>query len=610
MDVGSKQNWSPSLLDSVPRRRPRSMRRRSSLQLVCLLGFTAVVVHVYFTPLFGSPSFRREDAPERDLGVVEVQEDVPPIPGLPADAPRRDAVVNAFKYAWSAYARDAMGADEYHPLAHRGTNLSRDGGIGYTVVDALDTMLLMKLHAEYDDASKWVRESLTFDRDGNDRCFNTFEARPPPAYARSLTMPQTTIRVLGGLLSAYHLSSDPMYIKHATDLAERILPSFDTPSGLPLTSSNLKTRQGIADHSISTAEATTLQLEFRYLAEVTGEDKYWYAVEKVMQVVDKARLPNNLAPISMNAQSGEFVQSEIRLGSRGDSYYEYLLKQYLQTGRSERVYLKMYEDAMTGIHKELIKQTPRHKLWYTAELIPGGGSSWKTSWSLSHKQDHLVCFLGGSLMLGAATVHVKGKTSKHGRRAPVNSVAVPALPSRPPKMSELTETGRRDWEAGMKLLDGCMETHKTATGLSPEIAMFERDPSQPGRDWHVKNSRPGGPASYDARYMLRPETTESLFLAYRLTGDPKYRDYAWGIFQSIEKHARLKGGGYATILDVDTVPARLDDKQETFFLSETLKYLYLTFADEKVLPLENYVFNTEAHPLPIFKPTIKPRFTL
>ena len=71
---------------------------------------------------------------------------------------------------------------------------------------------------------------------------------------------------------------------------------------------------------------------------------------------------------------------------------------------------------------------------------------------------------------------------------------------------------------------------------------------------------------YDARYMLRPETVESLFIAYRLTGDQRYRDHGWKIFQSIQKHCYVESGGYATVLNVDENPARQEDKMETFFL--------------------------------------------
>jgi len=103
----------------------------------------------------------------------------------------------------------------------------------------------------------------------------------------------------------------------------------------------------------------------------------------------------------------------------------------------------------------------------------------------------------------------------------------------------------------------------------------------------------------------RPETVESLFIAFRLTGDVRYRNYGWNIFQSIEKHCRVETGGYASIINVDEVPARQEDKMETFLMvccldanvvnvlpltlrqSETLKYLYLLFSNSSVLPLDS-----------------------
>ena len=85
----------------------------------------------------------------------------------------------------------------------------------------------------------------------------------------------------------------------------------------------------------------------------------------------------------------------------------------------------------------------------------------------------------------------------------------------------------------------------------------------------------------------RPETIESLFVAYRLTGEQRYRDYGWAIFEAIEKHCRIESGGYASILDVNQVPATYEDKMETFLMSETFKYLYLLFEDANVLPLDS-----------------------
>jgi mannosyl-oligosaccharide alpha-1,2-mannosidase len=121
--------------------------------------------------------------------------------------------------------------------------------------------------------------------------------------------------------------------------------------------------------------------------------------------------------------------------------------------------------------------------------------------------------------------------------------------------------------------------------------------------------RQGEPPPYDARYILRPETVESLFIAFRLTGNQRYRRRGWEIFQSIETHCRVNTGGYASVINVDELPARKEDRMESFFMSETLKYLYLLFTDSDVLPLNEYVFSTEAHPLPIFNPTVRTGFS-
>ena len=90
---------------------------------------------------------------------------------------------------------------------------------------------------------------------------------------------------------------------------------------------------------------------------------------------------------------------------------------------------------------------------------------------------------------------------------------------------------------------------------------------------------------------------ESLFYLYRATKDPIYREWGWNIFTAFEKHTKLEEG-YAAISDVLT--PRHTDKMETFYLAETLKYLYLLFGDDSVLSVHEYVFNTEAHPLPVY----------
>jgi mannosyl-oligosaccharide alpha-1,2-mannosidase len=174
-----------------------------------------------------------------------------------------------------------------------------------------------------------------------------------------------TIRVLGGLLSAYHLSSgDSLYLDRAIELADRMLPVFETPSGLPFSMVNLGLRKGVDEPDspgiVSTAEAATLQLELRYLSFLTENDEYWDRAEKVFPFVvlgamllslltghenhqsreDTFGFSSNISWVSrypwkhmatspmiyvVRAESGQFLMSTIRLGSRGDSYYEYLL---------------------------------------------------------------------------------------------------------------------------------------------------------------------------------------------------------------------------------------------------------------------------------------------
>ena len=67
-------------------------------------------------------------------------------------------------------------------------------------------------------------------------------------------------------------------------------------------------------------------------------------------------------------------------------------------------------------------------------------------------------------------------------------------------------------------------------------------------------------------FDFRPETVESLFIAFRLTGDERFRKFGWDIFQAIEAHCRVETGGYASVWNVDAVPAVRLDNMETFFL--------------------------------------------
>nr|CDI53308.1 related to alpha-mannosidase [Melanopsichium pennsylvanicum 4] len=551
-----------------------------------------------------------------------------PLPHQPlckADSERQSAILDAFNHSWSAYKRDAWGYDEYHPISKHGSNLSGKygQGIGYTIVDTLDTLILMGRNSDYQQARDWVRDVLDWNVPGR---MNVFE---------------TTIRTLGGLLSAAALIRDPphpaiapseqdaqMFIARAVELADRIKPAFDTPSGVPLREVDLETGEAFPDlsnnNSSSLAEATTIQLEFKYLAHLTGDHKYWRIAERPMQVVRNAtaRLSHlqGLLPIFLDPINGHFYNGEIRLGSRGDSYYEYLIKQWLQTGRTEEVYRDMYDTALRGIKRLLTKPSIHSQppLMFTVELAPRRGVDGRPFMQLVPKQDHLVCFLGGAMMLGSTSIHdIFGDTTNQ-LLPPISDVGTG------------DDTDREDWRLGHELVRTCMHTYtNTKTGLSPEIAFFKtpqdakltdaqmiasnRAPLPPNVDWYIKKP----PPSYsdrpnpliDSRNILRPETVESLFIAFSLTGDDIYREWGWQIFQAFEKHCKVETGGYSSIDDVDSEEPNKVDKMETFWLSETLKYLYLLFSDRDVLPLNKWVLNTEAHPLPVFTPKFSTGFS-
>ena len=193
-------------------------------------------------------------------------------------------------------------------------------GLGWIIVDSLDTIMIMNLTTRLRESRKWLSRKLIYDQDQD---VNTFE---------------TTIRMLGGLLSAHYLSTiipdvasrrDHIYLSKAVELANHLLPAYDSPSGIPYASVHLGRRAGLPSHAdggaSSMAEAGTLQLEMKYLAYLTGNETYWRKAENVIKVLDDNRAKDGLLPIFVHPDTGRFTTREIRLGSRGDSYYGKLL---------------------------------------------------------------------------------------------------------------------------------------------------------------------------------------------------------------------------------------------------------------------------------------------
>ncbi|RZB82216.1 mannosyl-oligosaccharide 1,2-alpha-mannosidase MNS3-like [Glycine soja] len=492
---------------------------------------------------------------------------------------RQKKVKEAFIHAWSGYKKFAMGYDELMPLSQHG--IDGLGGLGATVVDALDTAMIMGLDEVVAEAGSWVEEQLS-ERISKKGQVNLFE---------------TTIRVLGGLLSAYHLSGGEkgtnlthagpkpaVYLEIAKDLADRLLSAFTaSPTAIPFSDVILhdKSAHPAPGGLSSTSEVSTLQLEFNYLSQISGDQKYSLEAMKVMEHMKTLPKIEGLVPIYISPHSGEFSGENIRLGSRGDSYYEYLIKVWLQSGASSNTntsfLYEMYKEAMNGVRHLLVRKSIPNGLVFVGELPYGSNSGF------SPKMDHLVCFLPGTLAIGAT----KGLTKK---QAMENNM--------------LNFEDLENLKLAEDLTKTCFEMYAvTSTGLAPEIAYFHTEEfSEEGHDGGNKSSEFVNdiiikPA--DRHNLLRPETVESLFVLYRITEDPKYREWGWQIFEAFENHTKVDTGGYCSLDDVTSVPPHRRDKMETFFLGETLKYFYLLFADSSLIPLDKFVFNTEAHPIPI-----------
>jgi hypothetical protein len=126
----------------------------------------------------------------------------------------------------------------------------------------------------------------------------------------------------------HYWTNDPVYLNRTVEIADMLIDAFETDNGIPYDSYDFSKKEAYSgDFHASTAEVTTLQLEWRYLAYLTKNPKYWDVVERAMEVVMKPsdKKINGLVPIYITYLDGQFYGDNYRLGSRGDSYYGRLL---------------------------------------------------------------------------------------------------------------------------------------------------------------------------------------------------------------------------------------------------------------------------------------------
>ncbi|VDO48813.1 unnamed protein product [Haemonchus placei] len=505
-----------------------------------LLGKEHIVPHV--RDLEARKLMQEKQAAELQKKAEEAGIVAPPIPkpeiaaGDDSDARR----ITMAKFAWDGYRKYAWGANELRPISKTGHSASvfGTGDTGATIVDAIDTLWIMGLKEEYEQARSWIKLSLDFTRTAKG----------------DLSVFETNIRFIGGLLSIYALTNDKMYVEKAEEIAKLLLPAFDTPTGIPYAVVNVVTGSAknygwASGQSSILSEFGSLQLEFDYLSHITGNKIYSDKIKRIREFLTAMDKPNGLYPLYLNPKTGKWGSLDHSIGALGDSFYEYLLKHWLITGKTDDHTKKEYDAAVFAMEKKMLYKSEQNGLWYFANLH---GSR------VVHKMEHLACFSGGMFALQSANEH-NATVANH--------------------YLELAEN----------LAHTCHESYiRTATGLGPEAFRFTSD------------NEAKAVANNEKYYILRPEVVETWFYLWRITKQDKYREWAWNVVLALEKYAKVEGG-YSGIQNVYSVPVEHDDVQQSFLFAELFKYLYLIFADDNILPLNAWVFNTEAHPFPIRK---------
>ncbi|XP_057583302.1 ER degradation-enhancing alpha-mannosidase-like protein 3 isoform X4 [Hippopotamus amphibius kiboko] len=453
-------------------------------------------------------------------------------------------VLEMFDHAYGNYMEHAYPADELMPLTCRGRVRGQEpsrgdvddalGKFSLTLIDSLDTLVVLNKTKEFEDAVRKVLRDVNLD---NDVVVSVFE---------------TNIRVLGGLLGGHSLAimlkekgeymqwySDEL-LQMAKQLGYKLLPAFNTTSGLPYPRINLKfgvrkpeARTG-TETDTCTACAGTLILEFAALSRFTGATIFEEYARKALDFLwEKRQRSSNLVGVTINIHTGDWVRKDSGVGAGIDSYYEYLLKAYVLLGDDS--FLERFNTHYDAIMR-YISQPPLlldvhiHKPMLNAR-----------TW-----MDALLAFFPGLQVL-------KGDIR-------------PAI-----------------------------ETHEM---LYQVIKKHNFLPEAFTTDFRV----------HWAQHPLRPEFAESTYFLYKATGDPYYLEVGKTLIENLNKYARVPCG-FAAMKDVRT--GSHEDRMDSFFLAEMFKYLYLLFADKEdiIFDIEDYIFTTEAHLLPLWLSTTNQRIS-
>jgi mannosyl-oligosaccharide alpha-1,2-mannosidase len=309
------------------------------------------------------------------LGTAGAALVAPPLAAAPKTGWRSLAedVRNEMRWAWGEYRRLGWGKDEIRPVTGGAKSFPlKDHHLGLSLIEALDTLWLMELDAEFAEGVEWIKANLDFDVDGEVSVF------------------ETSIRLVGGLLSAWHASGDSALLDKARDLADRLMPAFTaSPLGIPHRYVNLRTG-AVRDPSTNPAEVGTFLPEWGFLSVTTGDDRYRAAAKKATVALFDRRSKIGLLADRIDATTGQWLSRRASIGPPVDSYFEYLWDGWDFLG--DRDCLRMYRACTAAILKHQRAELDG-RLWFV-------DVDFETGERINWEQDELSSFYGGLLAQG------------------------------------------------------------------------------------------------------------------------------------------------------------------------------------------------------------------
>ena len=294
---------------------------------------------------------------------------------FPGQAEMAERVRAEFLHAWNGYRQYAWGHDELRPLSKTpfdwyGTSLMM------TPVDALDTMILMGLTTQADETRQLIDTRLSFDKD---------------IYVKNF---EITIRLVGGLLSSYQLTGDKRLLALAEDLGQRLMPAFNSPTGMPYVEVNLKTGT-VRGEDTNPAEVGTMLLEFGTLSKLTHKPVYYAKAKRAVVALYNRRSAIGLVGSDINVRTGAWTGAVSNIGGGSDSYYEYLLKAWKLFGDKDCE--QMWETSVSALNK-YVADNAATGFWY-------GEADMNTGERAGTNFGALAAFFPGTLALSGDLTH-------------------------------------------------------------------------------------------------------------------------------------------------------------------------------------------------------------